>query len=417
MVHEHIGFGTLFAIAAVVRLALMAYGIYQDEHSVVKYTDIDYYVFYDSLISLFKDKGSPYDRDTFRYTPLLTYMMAPCLWNIHLGKVLFVIFDLTCGFYIYKILTKTKAKYPVHGTALWLLNPMVIAISTRGNAESIMSFLMLLCLYLFINKNYVISGAVYGLSIHFKIYPIIYSIPFSCYFIYEFCRSKNSKYIMNWIIFGITSILTLLGVTYLVYKKFGDEFLEHTYFYHMVRSDHRHNFSAWNMVLYMEQIPQVIKQDLFFESNNVFRRVNINTILNNKSLSTFPQLFICCITPVILFFKDTNTTNIVEKLIKIISIQTMLFVHFNKVITSQYFIWYLTYLPFFIDYFTDKFENKKYFELIKLGTVWISSQGIWLLFGFLLEFKNKNVFVELFGAGCVMLLANVYVICKLIESI
>ena len=222
---------------------------------------------------------------------------------------------------------------------------------------------------------------------------------------------------MNWIKFGITSILTLVGVTFLVYKKFGDEFLGNTYFYHMVRSDHRHNFSVWNMVLYMEQIPQVIKQDFFVTSNNVFGGVNINSIFNNKTFSTYPQLFICCVTPVILFFKDTQTTDAVAKLIKIISIQTMLFVHFNKVITSQYFIWYLTYLPFFVDYFADKLENKKYFELIKIGTAWIAGQGIWLLFGFFLEFKNKNVFVELFGAGCTMLVANVYVICKLIDSI
>lgn len=411
-----VSFKGLFIASAIVRLALLFYGIYQDEHSVLKYTDIDYYVFYDSLISLVKDNGSPYDRDTFRYTPLLTYVMYPCLWNIHLGKVLFIIFDLLCGFCIYKILQKTNTKYPVYGTALWLLNPMVIAISTRGNAESIMSLLMLLCIYLFINKSYTLSAFVYGLSIHFKIYPIIYSVPFSCYFLSKFIKKRQFKYIINWVLFGFVSLITLLSITYLVYTKFGDEFLEHTYFYHMIRSDHRHNFSVWNMVLYMEQIPQVIKQDLFV-NNNQYGFFKIDKILDNKSLSTIPQLFICTIVPIILFFKETNTSNSLKKLIKIIAIQTMLFVHFNKVITSQYFIWYLTYLPFFVDYFIDKFTNKKYFELIKLASVWILSQGVWLLCGFMLEFKNKNVFVELFVAGCVMLIGNVYVIGKLIEAV
>lgn len=411
-----VSFKGLFIASAIVRLALLLYGIYQDEHSVLKYTDIDYYVFYDSLISLVKDNGSPYDRDTFRYTPLLTYVMYPCLWNIHLGKVLFIIFDLLCGVCIHKILQKTNTKYPVYGTALWLLNPMVIAISTRGNAESIMSLLMLLCIYLFIKKSYTLSAFVYGLSIHFKIYPIIYSVPFSCYFLSKFIKKRQFKYIINWVLFGFVSLITLLSITYLVYTKFGDEFLEHTYFYHMIRSDHRHNFSVWNMVLYMEQIPQVIKQDLFV-NNNQYGFFKIDKILDNKSLSTIPQLFICTIVPIILFFKETNTSNSLKKLIKIIAIQTMLFVHFNKVITSQYFIWYLTYLPFFVDYFIDKFTNKKYFELIKLASVWILSQGVWLLCGFMLEFKNKNVFVELFVAGCVMLIGNVYVIGKLIEAV
>lgn len=412
-----INFKGLFIISAIVRLVLLFYGIYQDEHSVLKYTDIDYYVFYDSLISLVQKYGSPYDRDTFRYTPLLTYVMYPCLWNIHLGKVLFITFDLLCGVYIHKILKKTNTKYPVYGTALWLLNPMVIAISTRGNAESIMSLLMLLCIYLFINKSYTLSAIVYGLSIHFKIYPIIYCIPFSCYFINKYMKTKQFKFIINWVLFGFVSLSALISITYVVYKKFGNEFLEHTYFYHMIRSDHRHNFSVWNMVLYMEQIPQVIKQDAFLVNNKKYGFFEINKILNNKSLSTLPQLFICTIVPIMLFFKKTNSSNSLEKLIKAIAIQTMLFVHFNKVITSQYFIWYLTYLPFFVDYFIEKFNDKKYFELIKLAIIWISSQGVWLLFGFMLEFQNKNVFVELFVAGCFMLIGNVYVISKLIEAV
>lgn len=411
-----LSFKGLFIASVFLRLALLLYGIYQDEHSVLKYTDIDYYVFYDSLISLVHANGSPYDRDTFRYTPLLTYAMYPCLWNIHLGKVLFITFDLLCGVCIYKILQKTKSKYPVYGTALWLLNPMVIAISTRGNAESIMSLLMLLCIYLFINNSYTLSAFVYGLSIHFKIYPIIYSVPFSCYFISKYIKKRQLKYIAYWFLFGSASLSTMLSVTYLVYMKFGDEFLEHTYFYHMTRSDHRHNFSVWNMVLYMEQIPQVIKQDLFV-NNSICGFATTNKILDNKSLSTIPQLFICTIVPIILFFKKATTSTPLEKLIKIIAIQTMLFVHFNKVITSQYFIWYLTYLPFFVDYFIEKFTDKKYFELAKLASVWILSQGVWLLFGFMLEFQNKNVFVELFVAGCVMLIGNVYVIAKLIEAV
>jgi len=167
----------------------------------------------------------------------------------------------------------------------------------------------------------------------------------------------------------------------------------------------------------MEQIPEVIKQDLFVVNKNKLGPLNMNVIFDNKFLSTFPQLAICLIVPLILFFKETTKSDITEKLIKIISIQTMLFVHFNKVITSQYFIWYLTYLPFFIDYFMDQFEKKEYFGLVKLAAAWVSGQAVWLLFGFLLEFKNKNVFIQLFVAGCTMLIANVYVICKLIESI
>src|SRR5579862_4467571 len=55
------------------RLGLLLYGIYHDAHSPLKYTDVDYFVFTDAARYI-NAKQSPYNRETYRYTPLLAWL-------------------------------------------------------------------------------------------------------------------------------------------------------------------------------------------------------------------------------------------------------------------------------------------------------------------------------------------------------
>jgi len=63
-----------------------------------------------------------------------------------------------------------------------LLNPLTIVLSTRGSSDIIVLFLVLVTLRLLVSERILLGGLVYGLSVHFKIYPIIYSVPI-CLFI------------------------------------------------------------------------------------------------------------------------------------------------------------------------------------------------------------------------------------------
>jgi len=60
---------TIIAIGGIIRLALILYGDWQDRHMDVKYTDVDYRVFEDAARHVWEG-GSPYDRATYRYSPL-----------------------------------------------------------------------------------------------------------------------------------------------------------------------------------------------------------------------------------------------------------------------------------------------------------------------------------------------------------
>lgn len=84
----------IFALAIAVRAILLAFGSWQDSHLAVKYTDIDYEVYTDAARYMVQGQ-SPYERSTYRYSPLLAALMTPnVLVHPAFGKVLFSAADL-----------------------------------------------------------------------------------------------------------------------------------------------------------------------------------------------------------------------------------------------------------------------------------------------------------------------------------
>lgn len=178
----------VFGAAILLRLALLFYGRWQDANSPMKYTDIDYLVFTDA--SRFVSHGeSPYARATYRYTPLLAWLLYPTTFTnstfsipqsvwFDFGKVLFAAGDIVTGWLILRLLIEKQGmgvERAAKFASLWLLNPMVANISTRGSSEGLLAVIVVAILWAVLLRRMRLAGVLLGLGVHFKIYPFIYA--------------------------------------------------------------------------------------------------------------------------------------------------------------------------------------------------------------------------------------------------
>lgn len=187
--HRWVNARSLITFSFLLRVTLMLYGELQDRYLKVKYTDIDYHVFSDGARHVTQG-NSPFLRDTYRYTPLLAILLAPNIYFFYsFGKVVFIICDVLCGVLIREILRLqgVSNNCSLLCCSIWLLNPVTATVSSRGNAEPLITGLILLTVYLLMMKCTTGAAISYGLAVHMKIYPIIYALP-----LYLFLNSDYS---------------------------------------------------------------------------------------------------------------------------------------------------------------------------------------------------------------------------------
>ncbi|CAI8607445.1 unnamed protein product [Vicia faba] len=364
---------SLLRFSAIFRVILILYGEWQDSHMEVRYTDVDYIVFSDAA-SLVASGSSPYNRTTYRYSPLLAFLLVPnSLLHRSWGKFLFSSADILVGYFIYYILKLQKVPENLcnYSVMAWLFNPFTFTIGTRGNCEPIVSAMILWIIVCLMKGNVLQSAIWYGLVVHFRIYPIIYSIPIILVLDPNFFPSGQKPVLRNWsavqkerpedpngwftplnllksiftwnrVIFGLVSGSVFLFCTGLFFCLYGWEFLHEALLYHLTRTD-----------------PSFAK-DL----------------------------------PFCLF------------------VQTVSFVAFNKVITAQYFVWFFSLLPLILPWSKMKLK----WGGLSCILLWIGAQTHWLMWGYLLEFKGKNVFLQLWVAGLMFLAANIFILVVIIRQ-
>lgn len=397
-----------FVLAVFIRVFLLFFGSWQDDHFEVKYTDVDYFVITDAAKYVAAGM-SPYDRPTYRYTPLLSYLF---LGNIYLFrsfvKLVLLVVDILVALLILVLFEKLKAHgYFAHekvkSTAyvfLWLLNPFVINVSSRGNIDSLMSLLVLLCLLFMLTDEIGKSAFCFGLSVHMKIYPLIYLFAFLIFLEKKnsFDGLKNRQYLTiledfftkRSVKFATISFSTFAALTGIFYILYGNDFIYETYLYHLVRKDNRHNFSVYFYYLYLSS------------SMNYLYPIISNSLLEYMKafLLFIPQIALIIAASYWLYYD----------IIFCMFVLTTTFVMFNKVITVQYFIWYFCFFPLVFPN-----SNMKAKDLLLLLTLWLVSQSFWLYFAYQLEFLCEHTFLQTWIMGLLFFAVNVFCLVKILE--
>ncbi|XP_045625706.2 LOW QUALITY PROTEIN: GPI mannosyltransferase 1 [Procambarus clarkii] len=371
----------------IIRLLFIAYGEHRDKTNTLKYTDVDYHVFTDASREIVAGR-SPFDRHTYRYTPFLAWVLLPNVYiHFAFGKLLFSVLDCIASRLIYELLIRGgQSKLTALKVLLiWLYNPLVIGVSTRGSAEAIMAVLVLLTLYMMRIRFTFLAGIFLGMSVHVKLYPVIYCLPLYLsltsdlhqHHVWSKFMPTSSK-----IQLVVGSMVSFCGLTGLAFAMYGEQYVEEAFLYHLSRTDTRHNFSIYFFLLY----------------------IGADFHIPGLNLPTFgPQMMLI----LALGYKFSSHTDVYFGMFT----QTVVFVTFNKVVTSQYFLWYLLLLPLIVPHLTVTWQ-----KAALLTVLWVLAQLAWLVPAYLLEFHAVNAFVPIWLEGISFFCCNVGVLMALISS-
>lgn len=444
---QEVSFSGHLLINLLIRIVLIKYGDFMDARSEVPYTDIDYRVITDGAMHV-QNNSSPYLRHTYRYSPLLAIMVLPNLTlNKNFGKILFACCDILIGILVKAIICnefkrtflvnsqavirrinnkdgnkkkilqdhiledaitdKLSRKYESVGEVgayFWLYNPLTMVIGTRGNGDAISSALVLLSLYFLQlpKQRYTdifIAGLFHGIAIHLRLYPIFFSLAF--YLVLAKHNQAASSRLMSTIksilrpngrqfTLVLGTVLSLFSVTAYFYHKYGYEFLYETYIYHLERKDTRHNFSLFFYMQYLTSADAAALTGL---------------PLLDKFLIGAPSLAIIL---VLTFNLGTHFKTLPFCLFA----QAFVMVSYNSVVTSQYFIWFLSLLPLCLKNL--KRVGKR--SAVAYVVLWFLAQGGWLLPAYFLEFKGWNTFDLIWIQSLMLFSSNVFILQRLITN-
>ena len=419
-----------------IRVALILYSAFHDATFPVAYTDVDYLVVSDGAAHMARG-GSPFDRETYRYTPLLALVVLPNVWlGAWWGKLLLALCDVVAGWFVLTVLvgrsahstaapvaavhinsnnnnnkssisnrSASAARESFPGAAapaaaavaqakllvsafIWF-NPVVVNVSTRGNSDIIVAALTLGALAFFAQRRFVPAGLLLGFAVHMKIYPIIYAAPFVFALLEERGLLGAAGPVLT------AALATVVGAvvpTAACYAAYGQRFLDEAILYHVGRVDHRHNLSPYFLQMYLGLHE--------LEASG-------STQLTANLIAFVPQVAMLVLLSWVLRRNAAHA----------VAIETMLFVAFNKVCTVQYFVWYLPFLPFL--FFSSKQAQqdgpgRRSSPAVLVGApgaaviaLWVAALLLWMLTAMQLEFHGVDTFAALWLCSALFFVAQV----------
>ncbi|EIW69383.1 hypothetical protein TREMEDRAFT_30675 [Tremella mesenterica DSM 1558] len=416
----------IIALSAFIHVTLLLYANHVDTHPEryggLKYTDVDWRVVSDGAKLIFSPTlenraqgwlvnkldlnfGNPYERATFRYTPLLPLLLSPSILHPFLGKLILVVASLIIPILLLRLnQIRNPLFWPTH--LIWTLNPFVLNITTRGSPEAIICLLVTALLFslksaestsLSKDRSRPTRAAVLlALAVSYKIYPLIY-VPT----IWATLARRYGWFGWGVWRFGMVTLISMIIVNGLLWSIWGQPFLDHTFLYHLTRLDHRHNFSPYFYPIYLSYFPTQ------------------NGISSSWPHSWIKPMLFLLEHPLISFLPQATLMLLVGFAFGSLEgglelgmfVQTWGFVIFNKVCTSQYYTWFLPLLSPLIPHLHITSRRA-----ILLSTSWITAQALWLGMAYQLEFLGWAVHLWVWAAGLVLVAVSVWVLGEIISA-
>ena len=113
----------------------------------------------------------------------------------------------------------------------------------------------------------VLAGLLFGLAVHWRVYPIIYALPILRHLALKHQQQPKQQQqpqeqprrgalvaglaSPRGLVFGAVSGGLFLALAALFHRAYGPAFLHESYLYHASRSDPRHNFSSYFYPAYL----------------------------------------------------------------------------------------------------------------------------------------------------------------------
>ncbi|TNJ26854.1 Dolichyl-phosphate-mannose-protein mannosyltransferase [Giardia muris] len=224
-------------LAALLRACVIAVGEYVvvAEPPSPSMTDVDYVVMVEGACLA----GQPSERLTYRYSPLLAVLLRPAChprrrW---FGKALYGGADV--------LVAAVSASFapPERHRVLWLFNPFVIALSTRGSFDSLVQLVIAVMLRANEAGFFAAVAVLLGFATHLRLYPVVFA-PFLAL---HALQRRGLRAAARLVLVALLAFLLCNGLAARLDAAFFDVALR----YHVAgRVDHRHNLSAlWPLQL------------------------------------------------------------------------------------------------------------------------------------------------------------------------
>jgi phosphatidylinositol glycan class M len=374
----------LFLLALALRAALLALGAAMDgSGGPVRYTDADYAVFTDAAAALQRG-GSPYARATYRYPPLFALLLAPgaalgcaAQW----GKLLFVGGDLAVGALQCSVL-RAQGLRPAAAraaAALFLLSPLAAVTSTRGSADSLACALALGALAGLLHGRLALGGLALGLAIHVRLYPVIYALPCALHLLLLPPPAQAAQAAakgLHWrrlLAFAVPAALGLALPTACAVWAYGPDALQEAYLHHAARVDVRHNFSPLWLPLYLAS-------------------PSGSSSGGASWAAAAPLSLLAALAVGALAWRDAAAC---------FFLQTLAFTATNRVLTAQYFNWWMALLPLLAPR-----SRMPVGVACACALGWLAAEVHWVRWAMELEVRGESVFLQVHGASLVLAAAH-----------